>query len=148
MTTEMFLWLAGMFIVGSFVYTIFGMQIGIINNCAMKMYSMIRNDTDFFYSDACLKYLQKVKRRNRIIILLITAAVLFFVPLIGFVGFLIGYFFRKLMVHRATGINEGNISDSINIFVQFAKPGMEEEMRDGLKFISYKLQFESIYKHI
>lgn len=148
MTTEMFLWLAGMFFVGRFVYTIFGMQIGIVNNCAMKVHYMIRNDTEFFYSDACLRYLKKVKNRNRIIILVITAVVLFFIPLIGVIGFVIGYLFRKLTTSHLTGVNDNNLADTTKIFLQFSKPGMEEEFAEGLSWVMHKLKTEEIFRHI
>ena len=145
--TQMILWFAGAFFAGRFVYTIFGMQIGIINNCAMKMFNMIRNDTEFFYPDACLSYFNKVKRRNRIIIFVIFAIVICLLPLIGIVGFIAGYILRKLFTLKLTGINDNNISDSIDLFVKFAKPGMEEEMREGLSYIAMQLKFKSIYQY-
>lgn len=148
MEMKMILWFAGMFFVGRFVYTIFGMQIGIIKNCAMKVHYMIRNDTEFFYSDACLRYLNKIKRRNRIIILAITTLILLFIPLIGFVGFVVGYLIRKLMTVRLTGINENNLADTTEIFLQFAKPGMEENFAEGLSWVTHKLKTESIFNHI
>lgn len=148
METKMILWFAGMFFVGRFVYTIFGMQIGIVKNCAMKVHYMIRNDTEYFYSDACLQYLKKIKRKNRIIIIVIAALILFFIPLIGFCGFVAGYIIRKLTTSRLTGINDNNLADTTEIFLQFAKPGMESELSEGLSWVTQKLKNESIFKYI
>ena len=148
METKMILWFAGMFFVGRFVYTIFGMQIGIVKNCAMKVHYMIRNDTEYFYSDACLLYLRKIKRKNRGIIIVIAALIFFFIPLIGFCGFVAGYILRKLTTSRLTGINDNNLADTTEIFIQFAKPGMESEFSEGLSWATQKLKNESIFKYI
>lgn len=148
METKMILWFAGMFFVGRFVYTIFGMQIGIVKNCAMKVHYMIRNDTEYFYSDACLRYLKNIKRKNRIIILVIAALILFFIPLIGFCGFVAGYLLRKFMTGHLTGINDNNLADTTEIFLQFAKPGMESDLSEGLSWVTQKLKNESVFRYI
>lgn len=148
MELKFFIWFICMFAVGGFVYTMFGMQIGIVNNCAMKLHYMIRNDTDFFYSDACLIYLKKVKRRNRIIIGVIVAIVLFVVPVIGNLGFFTGYFIRKLTTYKHTRINDNNLADTKAIFLQFAKPNMEKEFEEALTWVMQKLKYEDIFKYI
>ena len=148
MTMEMFLWLAGMWLVGSFVYSIFGTQISIINRCSMKMYSMICNDTDYWYSNSCKRYMSNVKRKNRIIILVVSVLVVCFAPLIGACGFFIGLVLKWFFSGNATGINQNNIDETKAIFLRFAKPGMEEEFKDGLDYIGQRIKMDSIFRNV
>lgn len=146
-STKMVLWFVGMWLVGKYVYTIFGMQISITNRCAMKLYAMIANDHEFWYAESCKRYLDKIKRKNRMIIVVASVLVFAFVPLIGAAGFFLGLFLAWLFGKKHTGINQNNLDDTIKIFMQFAKPGMEDEMRDGLVFLSNELKMKSIFKY-
>lgn len=148
MSFKMIAWLVGMWIVGGFLYTFLGIQISIMRRCAMKLYSMVGNDTEYWYSDSGHKYIKKVIRNNTIIILIVSFLVLQFIPLIGAVGFFAGYFVKWLFTKGAAGPNDQNLNETIEIFMQFAKPGMEEDFRNGLNWAAHKLKTESIFRHI
>lgn len=148
MSLKLVAWLIGMWIVGGIVYTFLGMQISIMRRCAMKLYSMIRNDTEYWYSDACHRYMKKVIRNNTIIILVISFIVLQFIPLIGTIGFFAGYFVKWLFTKGAAGPSDQNLEETITIFMRFAKPGMEEKFREGLHWAAHKLKTDSIFKLI
>lgn len=148
MSFKMLAWFIGMWIVGGFIFTLFGVQISIMTQCAMKLYSMVRNDTEYWYSNACHRYMKKVIRNNRIIIAVIFILALLFVPLIGTVGFCAGYFLKWLFTRGATGINDQNLEECIAIFLRFAKPGMEETFGESLRWAAHKLKNDSIFMHI
>lgn len=148
MTTGMFLWLAGMWIVGIFVYSIFGTQISIINRCSMKMYFMICNDTDYWYSDLCKRYMSNVKRKNMAIILAISILVICFVPLIGVCGFFAGLIIKWFFSGSATGVNQNNVDETKAMFLRFAKLGMEERFSDGLDYIGQKIMRDAIFRNV
>ena len=148
MDLKIYLWLAGMFFVGGIVFSMFGLQISITNNCAMKLYSLVKASTEVWYPDACLLYFKKVKRRNRVIIFILFALALFFVPLAGFVGLVIGYFFKMLTAAGKTGLNDNNLSDCVNIFVRFAKPGFENDFEAVLIDAVCSIKNNSIYRSI
>lgn len=132
MTDQMYFWLVGMWIVGCFVYTIFGMQIVITKRCALKIFDLLKDDTQSWYASACKKYWKKIIRRNRAIITIITVALFCFIPGIGFLGFLIGSFTQWLFTLSKTGINKNNIDDSCEVFVRYMKPDREEEFVENL----------------
>ena len=142
---KLFLWLSGMTIVGFIVYSMFGMQVRIINNCAMKLYLMICNDTEYWYPESCKSYFKKVKRRNRVLILLLALLVLFFVPLIGAIGFGIGFCVAWITTRKFTGLTEDNIRETIKIFMRFVKPGKEDEFEEGLATVAMQAKMESIF---
>lgn len=148
MDVKIYLWLAGMFFVGGIVFSMFGLQIRITNNCAMKLYSLVKTSTEVWYPDACLLYFKKVKRRNRVIIFIMFALALFFVPLAGFVGLVIGYFFKMLTTSGKTGLNDNNLSDCVDIFVRFAKPDFENDFEAVLIDAVCSLKNNSIYRSI
>lgn len=139
-------WLIGMWIVGGFIYTFLGMQISITKRCALKLYSMVCNDTDYWYAEACHKYFKKVIRTNTIIIFVVWLLVLQFIPLIGAIGFSVGYLLKWLSTRNVTGISNTNLEESIAIFLRFAKPGLEAEFEERLSVAVYKLQSDGIFR--
>lgn len=146
MNFKLIAWFAGMCLVGNFVYSIFGTQISIINRCSRKLFDMIKNDHEYWFSDSCGKYLKSVVRKNRIIIIAISAVVILFVPKIGVLGYLIGLILAWIIGGKRTGINHENIEDTIAIFARFARPGMEEEFKEGISWVAQKLENESMFK--
>ena len=148
MEWKMALWFVGMWIVSGFVYTIFGMQIGISKNCALKLQAMMTADSKLWYPDACLLYFRKIIRRNRMIVAILFALVLFFIPVIGFIGFAAGYFWKMLRFSGQTRFNENNLSECVEIFMQFAKPGMEEQLRAALRQAIHSMTGNTIYKNL
>lgn len=126
MDFKVYLWFIGLFIVGGIVFTMFGMQISITNNCALKLFALVKSETELWYADACLLYFKKVKRRNRLIILALFVMALFFVPLAGFAGLLVGFLFKRITCIKKAGLNQNNLSDTVSAFLKFAKPGKEE----------------------
>lgn len=148
MDVKIYLWLAGMFFVGGIIFSMFGLQISITNNCAMKLYSLVKTSTDLWYPDACLLYFKKVKRRNRVIISALFAVALFLIPLAGFVGLVIGYFFKMLTTAGKTGLNDNNLSDCVSIFTKFAKPGLENDFESVLIDAVCSIKTNNIYRSI
>lgn len=148
MTFKMIAWLLGMWFVGGIFYAFIGMQGSIMRRCAKKLYLMVRNDTEYWYPDACHRYIKKVIRTNVIIILVVFFLVLQFIPLIGAIGFFAGYFLKWLFNKGAAGPNDQNLTEAIAIFLRFAKPGKEEEFREVLMQAGYKLKTESVFRHI
>lgn len=148
MEWKMALWFVGMWIVGGLAYTFFGMQITITNKCAMKLYAMLKNDTTFWYPDACFLYFKKINRRNRIIIAALFIAVYCFIPLIGLIGFTVGFFLRRLTTSGATGITKTNLTESVEIFFEFVKPEMENEFMRAVLKATDALLTNGIYKSI
>lgn len=145
MNFQMFAWLIGMWIVGSLIYNFIGMQISITKRCALKLYSMVCDDTEYWYADSCRKYFKKVIRADTILILFISFLVLQFIPLIGAIGFFAGYFLKLLSTRRATGVTDPNIDECIKIFLRFAKPGKELEFEGNLYMAAHKLKTDEIF---
>ena len=132
MTDQMLFWLFGMWIIGGIVYTTFGMQIVITKRCALKIFDLLKEDAQNWYASACKKYWKKIILRNRLIITIITCLLFWFLPGIGFIGFLAGSFTKWLFTLSKTGLDENNINDSCAVFVRYIKPGKEEEFSDAL----------------
>lgn len=132
MTTQMYLWLFGMWFIGGLVYTFFGMQIVITKRCALKIFDLLKDETQNWYAEACRKYWKKVIRRNQLIITVITIVLFFLIPGIGFLGFLIGSFTKWLFTLSKTGINKNNVDDSCAIFIRYMKPNREDEFTEDL----------------
>ena len=126
MNMETLLWFAGMWILGNFLYSLFGMQISISKQCAMKLCSLLSSNPQNWYPDACRKYWNGVIWKNRIILWVIATIVVCFAPLIGVIGYLVGIACKWLFTRGSVGLTENNIQDCIRIFVRFAKPGQEE----------------------
>lgn len=126
MDLRMYLWLAGMWLVGSFVYSMFGLQITITKRCALKLQDLLKSDPKNWYPDACEKYWKGVIRKNRIIMFAIGAAVFFLVPGIGVIGYFVGIALKWLTTLSAAGPNENNLLDCEPIFSRYAKPGCEQ----------------------
>ena len=148
MTFEMFAWLAGMWFVGGMFYALIGMQGSIMRRCSKKLFLMVQNDTEYWYPDACRRYIKKVIRTNVIIILVVFFLVLQFIPLIGAIGFFAGYFLKWLFNKGKAGPNDQNLAETIAIFVRFAKTGTEENFKEILIQAAWKLKNESLYRHI
>lgn len=148
MTFEMIAWLLGMWFVGGLLYAIIGMQASIMRRCAKKLYLMVKSETEYWYAEACNRYMKKVIRTVTIIILVASFLVLQFIPLIGAMGFFAGFFLKWLFNKGAAGPNDQNIAETIAIFLRFAKPGMEEDFREVLLQAAWKLKNESLYRHI
>lgn len=143
---RIYFWIAGAFLVGNFIYSIFGMQIGITKKCALKFFTLVKNDSELWYPDACFLYLKKIMRRNRLIITAIFLVSLFAIPLAGSLGLFIGYFFKMLTTSRRCGINGNNLSDCVQIFQRFSKQGKEDEFSLLLEDAATSLQTNNIYK--
>ena len=148
MEWKMGLWFVGMWIVGGFIYTLFGMQITITNKCAMKLYTMLKNETAVWYPDACLLYFKKVKRRNSIIIAIVFTAACFFIPLIGLIGFAVGFVLKRLTTARTTGMTDTNLNESAIIFQRFAKPGMEDQFEETIFQAIHRMQSDGIFNRL
>lgn len=148
MTFEMFAWLVGMWFIGGIFYAFIGMQISIMKRCSRKLYLMVKDELDYWYADACRRYMKKVIRTDTIIILIVSFLVLQFIPLIGAIGFFAGFFLKWLFNKGAAGPNDQNIAETIAIFVRFAKTGKEEDFKEILIQAAWKLKNESLYKHI
>ncbi len=126
------LWLigGGMLIAGFVFYTIFGLQILIIKKCAMKLYTPICNDHEFWYPESCRSYLKGVRRRNTALLLIVSAVVVVFAPLIGVVNFFLGLLFARIANGRKAGLTDDNIKETLSIFLRFVKPEKAEEFTD------------------
>ena len=131
MKLEMILWFAGMWLASSFINSIFGMQISITKKCALKIYTLLE-DSPNMYSKACIKYWKGVIRKNRIILLIIAALVVYFVPAIGVAGYFFGWLWKCILSRGASGLSENNVLDSAKVFRRFAKPGCEEVFEEEL----------------
>ena len=148
MEFEFYAWMIGMALAGSFIYSLFGIQISIMKNCAKKLFCLLRTETDMWYPDACEKYMNKVIWRNRIILLVIFGIILWFVPLIGVVGYVLGYMLKLVLTKSKTGPIRDNLFDSARIFERFAKPGSEEKFADALMEAIEKMLSDSIFRLI
>ena len=126
------LWLigTGMFIAGFVVYTLFGMQILITKKCAMKLYRAMCNDYEFWYPESCKSYLTGVRRRNTILLLIVSAVVVVFVPLAGVIGFLLGLLFARIVGGGKAGLTDDNVKETLSIFLRFVKPEKSDEFAD------------------
>ena len=126
------LWLigAGMLVAGYIVYSIFGFQLLILKKCAMKLYTAIRNEHEFWFPDACKSYLNKVRRRNTAIIIIVLVVSLIFVPLIGVLGFVLGILLARILNGARAGLTDDNVNETLRIFLRFVKPGKAEEFAD------------------
>ena len=139
MNFKMVLWFAGMWFVSGFVYSFCGMQIYITKNCALKLYTLLSSNTENWYAEACKKYWKRVIRKNRIILFILAVLVIRFVPLIGTVGYFLGYIWKMFFYRPATGPIEGNLKDSAQMFRRFAKPGCEEAFESEIQKACYVL---------
>jgi hypothetical protein len=110
--------------------------------------AMVKDELDYWYADACRRYMKKVIRTDTIIILIVSFLVLQFIPLIGAIGFFAGFFLKWLFNKGAAGPNDQNIAETIAIFVRFAKTGKEEDFKEILIQAAWKLKNESLYRHI
>ena len=132
MDLKLYLWLVGMWLVGGFVYSIFGLQIAITKNCAYKLLDLLKSDSKNWYPDACKKYWSGIIRKNRIIMWVIAIALFVFIPGIGMIGYLTGLATKWLTTRSKTGTNTDNIEESIKIFMQFAKPECKSEFETDI----------------
>lgn len=131
MALKTFLWFAGMWFASSIVHSIFGLQISITKRCALKILTLL-SDSQNMYSEACKKYWKGIIRKNRIILLIIAALVICFVPTDGVGGYFAGWLWKCIFSRGASGLTENNILDSAATFRRFAKPGCEEAFEEDL----------------
>jgi glucose dehydrogenase len=139
MTTKMWIWLIGMFIAGGFLYSIFGLQILITKNCALKLHALLASNAENWYPEACLNYWKKVIRSNTVILLIASSAVVLLVPLIGAIGFFAGMLLKRITAASASRATMQNLEDSAMAFAKFAKPGKEDAFTEEIFHAAYAL---------
>ena len=142
---KLYLISGGMFFLGLIIHAIFGMQILIIKKCSMKLYDAICHDYEFWYPEPCRKYLNSVKRKNTILILVLIALSFAFVPSIGFISFVVGLLFARLTSGRKAGLTDANVEETIKIFARFAKPGKAEEFEELLCDVVAMVRTNSLF---
>lgn len=139
MNWKFVLWFAGMFFAGKIFYSLFGIQYWITKNCAEKLFRMLQNETALWYPEPCRRYLKKLKRIQCALFIVISALVVFFIPLIGLLGYLVGYLLTWITTLGRTGPNATNLQESGAILLKFCKTGRETDFAEALMEASDKL---------
>ena len=139
-------WFGGLWFCGSFVIGAFGTQIGIILLCTKRLMRRIRNDHMYWDSAACNSYLNRTIAINAIIILAASALVLWLLPSAAVWGYFIGAAFTLITSMGAMGMTEANANESCQIFLRFAKPGMEKEMAELIPMLASQAVFEAMIR--
>lgn len=138
-------WALGMWMGGSFVMSMFGSQIRIVNACTKKL---IRRwiYPELLYIDALSKYLNSVIIKNVIIITIITALIVLFVPSIGIYSYFLGMFITWITSIGAVGLTPDNIEESFSVFQRYVKPNAEGDSAELLDVVKERLLFEAKFK--
>ena len=142
---KLYLISGGMFFLGLIIHAIFGMQILIIKKCSMKLYDAICHDYEFWYPESCRKYLNSVKRKNTILILVLIVLSFAFIPSIGFISFVAGLLLARLTSGRKAGLTDANVEETIKIFVRFVNPGKAEEFEELLYDVVAMVRTNSLF---
>ena len=128
MDWKFYLLFAGMWLVGGFIYSTFGTQIAIMRKCGKRLYYALYKERDSWDAEACRKYMERVKIRCLIIIVIATGLVYW---LAGncFWGYVCGVGFTWLISRGATGCSATNVGEACKIFLRFAKFGKEDSVK-------------------
>ncbi|MGM9600644.1 MAG: hypothetical protein ACI3W5_03520 [Faecousia sp.] len=126
--------------IGSFVLSVFGSQIRIINACTKKLVKRYLS-IDYFDIEALNKYLNSVIIKNSCIIAIISVIVFWIFPRIGVNCYLIGMLFTWVISMGAVGMNSNNIEESISIFKRYIKKDFEEDANDILSIMKWQILF-------
>lgn len=135
-----FIWSAVSYGLGTFVLSMFGTQIRIINTCTRKLvkrYLCI----DYFDIAALNKYLNAVIVKNVFIIAVVSGIVYFVFPRFGVIFYLIGILVTWVASMGAVGMNLNNIEESISIFKRYAKKDLEEDADEFLSIMKWQVLF-------
>lgn len=137
MDWKFYLLFAGMWLVGGFIYSTFGTQIAIMCKCGKRLYYALYKERDSWDSEACRKYMERVKLRCWIIIAIATGLVYWLAPG-GFWGYVCGVAFTWLISRGATGCSAANVGEACKLFLRFAKFGKEESVKARMEEILQK----------
>lgn len=128
MDWKFYLLFGGMWLVGIFIYSTFGTQIAIMRKCGKRLYYALYKERDSWDAEACRKYMERIKIRCLIIIVIATGLVYW---LAGncFWGYVCGVGFTWLISRGATGCSATNVGEACKIFLRFAKFGKEDSVK-------------------
>ena len=120
-----------MWLVGCVAYSLFGLQIAIMNRCAKKLYYQMSLLDNFFDAPACKRYMSRTKRINFAILTVVTV-LMYLIDERLLAAYGLGVLSALLLSIGRTGCNSTNIAEAAKMFMQFAKLGKEEEVKVAL----------------